>query len=197
MIGLAAWISYWFFVKLGVSSINLWPILPNTFIEIGIWYPIGTFFMTLAVTNAINITDGLDGLAGGMMVIVLGILAIVTFFYGWYLATTVIGILAGVLLAFLIFNINPAKVFMGDSGALALGGIVSALLYLLNLREGFFIPFVILFGLFWVELISSGLQIFWKKVFKRKLFTIAPFHHLLEHKGQKEYTIVMKFWIIQ
>lgn len=70
-----------------------------------------------------------------MMVIILGLLAIVTFFYGWYLATTVIGILTGVLLAFLWFNINPAKVFMGDSGALALGGIVSSLLYLLNLRE--------------------------------------------------------------
>lgn len=197
MIALAAWISYWFFVKLGVSSVNLWPLLPNHFIEIGIWYPIGTFFLTLAITNAINITDGLDGLAGGMMVIVLGILAVVTFFYGWYLATTVIGILTWVLLAFLMFNINPAKVFMGDSWALALGGIVSSLLYLLNLREWFFIPFIILFAIFWVELISSGLQIFWKRVFKKKLFTIAPFHHLLEHKGRKEYTIVMKFWIIQ
>ena len=90
MIGLAAWISYRFFIKLGVSTVNLRPILPNTFIDIGIRYPIGTFIFTLAITNAINITDGLDGLAGGMMVIVLGLLAIVTFFYGWYLATTVI-----------------------------------------------------------------------------------------------------------
>lgn len=56
---------------------------------------------------------------------------------------------------------------------------------------------MILFLLFWIELATSALQIFWKKVFKRKLFSIAPFHHLLEHKGQKEYTIVMKFWIIQ
>lgn len=86
---------------------------------------------------------------------------------------------------------------MGDSGALAIGGLLSSLLYLLNLREGFFIPFMILFALFRVELLSSGLQIFWKRVLKRKLFSIAPLHHLLEHKGQKEYTIVMKFWIIQ
>lgn len=197
MIGLAAWISYWFFVKLGVSTVNLWPLLPNTFIDIGIWYPILTFFLTLAITNAINITDGLDGLAGGKMVIIFGILALVTFSYGWFLATTVIGILTGVLIAFLWFNINPAKVFMWDSWALALWGIVSSLLYLLNLREWFFIPFMILFLLFWIELATSALQIFWKKVFKRKLFSIAPFHHLLEHKGQKEYTIVMKFWIIQ
>ncbi len=197
MVWLAAWVSYWFFVKLGVSTVNLWPLLPNTFIEIGIRYPILTFFLTLAITNAINITDGLDGLAGGKMVIILGILAIVTFSYGWYLATTVIGILAGVLIAFLWFNINPAKVFMGDSWALALGGIISSLLYLLNLREWFFVPFMILFLLFWIELFSSALQIFRKRVFKRKLFSIAPFHHWLEHKGQKEYTIVMRFWIIQ
>ncbi len=197
MVLLAAWISYRFFIKLGVSTVNLRPLLPNTFIDIGRLYPIGTFFLTLAITNAINITDGLDGLAWGMMVIVLWILAIVTFFYGWYLATTVIWILTGVLLAFLLFNINPAKVFMGDSGALALWGIVSSLLYLLNLREGFFIAFMILFLIFRVELLSSGLQIFRKRVFKRKLFSIAPFHHLLEHKGQKEYTIVMRFRIIQ
>lgn len=197
MIWLAAWVSYRFFVKLGVSTVNLWPILPNTFIDIGVWYPIFTFILTLAITNAINITDGLDWLAGGKMVIILWILAIVTFFYWRYLATTVIGILTGVLLAFLRFNINPAKVFMGDSWALALWGIVSSLLYLLNLREGFFIPFMILFLLFRIELLSSGLQIFRKRVFKKKLFSIAPFHHLLEHKGQKEYTIVMRFWIVQ
>ena len=197
MIGLAAWISFWFFIKLDVSTVNLWPLLPNQFYDIGIWYPIVTFFLTLAITNAINITDGLDGLAAGKMVIVLSILAIVTFFYGWYLATTVIGILTGVLLAFLMFNVNPAKVFMGDSWALALWWMVSSLLYLLNLREWFFIPFLILFILFRIELFSSGIQIFRKKVFKRKLFAIAPFHHLLEHRGQKEYSIVMKFRIVQ
>lgn len=56
---------------------------------------------------------------------------------------------------------------------------------------------MILFLLFWLELITSGLQIFRKRVFKKKLFSIAPFHHLLEHKGQKEFTIVMRFWIVQ
>ena len=71
MVLLAAWISYRFFIKLGVSTVNLWPLLPNTFIDIGRLYPIGTFLLTLAITNAINITDGLDGLAGGMMVIIL------------------------------------------------------------------------------------------------------------------------------
>ncbi|MEI7477427.1 MAG: hypothetical protein WCJ81_02655 [bacterium] len=74
---------------------------------------------------------------------------------------------------------------------------MAALVYLLNLKDNFFIPFMILFALFWLELLSSFLQMFWKKVFKRKLFPIAPFHHYLEYIGMKEYSIVMKFWILQ
>ena len=84
--------------------------------------------------NAINITDGLDGLAGGTMAIILVSLAIVTFLNGTYIATTVVCILVAVLVAFLFFNINPAEVFMGDSGAFALGGLLASLIYLLNMR---------------------------------------------------------------
>jgi phospho-N-acetylmuramoyl-pentapeptide-transferase len=196
MIALAGWISYWFFAKLGVNYLQLWPLFDG---KVTIWllYPIITFFLTIAIVNAINITDWLDWLAGWMMIILLWVMSIVTFIYGWYLATTLLWIITGTLLAFLLFNINPAKVFMGDSWALALWWLLSTLVYLLNLRDNFIIPFMILFWLFWVELISSFLQIFRKRVFKRKLFAIAPFHHLLEHRGMKEYTIVMKFWVIQ
>lgn len=196
MVALAAWISYWFYAKLWIDYIQLWPLF-DWQISIGLLYPIITFFLTIAIVNAINITDGLDGLAWWMMVILLWVMSVITFIYGWYLATTLLGIITWTLLAFLLFNVNPAKVFMGDSWALALGWLLSALVYLLNLRDNFFIPFMVLFALFWLELLSSFLQIFWKKVFKRKLFAIAPFHHLLEHKWMKEYTIVMKFRIIQ
>jgi phospho-N-acetylmuramoyl-pentapeptide-transferase len=195
MIWLAAWISYRFYIKLGVDYINLRPI--HGTITIGILYPILTFFLTIAIVNAINITDWLDGLAGGKMVIVLMVMAVVTFTYKWYLATTLLGIITGILLAFLMFNIAPAKVFMWDSWALALWWLLATLVYLINLQNWFFIPFMILFLLFWLELLSSFLQIFWKKIFKRKLFPIAPFHHYLEYIGMKEYSIVMKFWILQ
>lgn len=131
------------------------------------------------------------------MIIILMVMAVVTFTYQWYLATALLGIISGTLLAFLLFNISPAKVFMGDSGALALGGLLASLVYILNIKDDFFIPFMVLFLLFRRELLSSFLQIFWKKVFKRKLFAIAPFHHYLEHKGLKEHTIVMQFWILQ
>jgi phospho-N-acetylmuramoyl-pentapeptide-transferase len=93
-----------------------------------------TFIATIAIVNAINFTDGLDGLAGGMGAMVLVVLAIATFLNQTYLATTVLGICVAILIAFLFYNINPAKVFMGDSGAFALGGIVAATLYLLNMR---------------------------------------------------------------
>ena len=86
---------------------------------------------------------------------------------------------------------------MGDSGALALGGMLATLVYLLNINFGIFIPFMMLLLIFWVELASSFFQILWKKTFKKKLFAVAPFHHLLEHRGYPESTIVMKFRLIQ
>ena len=195
MVIFSAWISYRFYVKLGIDYINLWPIAWK--VEVWILFPILTFIATITIVNAINITDGLDGLAGGTMAIILVSLAIVTFLNGTYIATTVVCILVAVLVAFLFFNINPAKVFMGDSGAFALGGLLASLIYLLNMRFWILIPFLIIFGIFIVELCSSFLQIFWKKVFKRKLFTVAPFHHLLEYKGMHETTIVMKTRLVQ
>jgi phospho-N-acetylmuramoyl-pentapeptide-transferase len=68
---------------------------------------------------------------------------------------------------------------------------------MINMRFGIFVPFMLLFLLFWLELSSSALQLFWKKVFKRKLFSIAPFHHMLEHEGEAETSIVMKFRLLQ
>lgn len=195
MVIFSAWISYRFYVKLGIDYINLWPIAWK--IEVWILFPILTFIATITIVNAINITDGLDGLAGGTMAIILVSLAIVTFLNGTYIATTVVCILVAVLVAFLFFNINPAKVFMGDSGAFALGGLLASLIYLLNMRFWILIPFLIIFGIFIVELCSSFLQIFWKKVFKRKLFMVAPFHHLLEYRGMHETTIVMKTRLVQ
>lgn len=195
MIIFAAIISYWFYVKLGVDYINLRPLAGK--IEIGIFFPILTFLATILIVNAINITDGLDGLAGGMSAIVLVVLAVATFLNQTYIATTVLWVCVATLLGFLFYNINPAKVFMGDSGAFALGWIIAATLYLLNMRIGILIPFLVLFALFIIELCSSWLQMSRKKIFKRKLFPIAPFHHYLEYKGMKECGIVMKLRLVQ
>lgn len=194
MILFAGFITYRFYIPLWVDWLTLWPWMK---LHLWFWFIPFSFLLTLFITHAINIADGLDGLAGGMMSIVFSTLAIVTFLNQTYIATSLIVIVIAVLFSFLRYNINPAKVFMWDSGAFSLWWLLSSLVLLLNMREGIFIPFVILFGLFIVELLSSFLQIFSKKYFHRKLFTIAPFHHLCEYYGMKEYTVVMKFWMIQ
>lgn len=191
----SGFISYWFYWKLWIDYVNLWPL----WWEVYLWLfmPIITFFFTVVIVNAINITDWLDGLVWWLWLIVLGVLGVITFVTQWYLASTVLAVILASLLAFLRYNINPAKIFMGDSGSLALWWIISALIYLLNIKFGIFIPVMILMSIFWIEFCSSLFQITWKKIFKKKLFTIAPYHHLLEHKWMKEHTIVMKFWLIQ
>lgn len=191
----SAFISYWFYFKLWIDWVNLWPI--DWQVHLWILFLIFTFFFTVFIVNAVNITDWLDWLAWWLSLIVLFVLWIITFFYKWYLATTIIWIVIWTLLAFLRFNVNPAKIFMWDSGALAIGWLIASLVYLLNIKMWILIPFIILFLIFEIEILSSFLQIVSKKFFKKKLFPIAPFHHTLEYLWQKEYTIVMKFWLIQ
>ncbi|MFA7298627.1 MAG: hypothetical protein WC010_03190 [Candidatus Absconditabacterales bacterium] len=195
MVIFSAFISRWFYTRLGIDYVNLWPIAGK--VSIGLFYPLLTFFSTIAIVNAINITDGLDGLAGGLITLILFVLAVILFFNQTYIATTVIAIIMAILVAFMFYNIHPAKIFMGDSGAFALGGLIASLLYFLNMRMGILIPFLILFSLFIINLLSSFLQIFWKKYFKKKLFLVAPLHHLFEKRGINETTIVMKAWFIQ
>lgn len=105
-------------------------------------------FLTVSITNAINIADGLDGLMSWMMLIVLAVFGVITFYLGWFLAAAVIGIILWILSGYLRFNINPAQIFMWDSGSLALGGLVSTLVYLISIKIGFFIPFLILFSFY-------------------------------------------------
>ena len=195
MVIFSLFISRWFYSRLGIDYINFRPIGGK--VSLGLFYPIFTFFTTIAIVNAINITDGLDGLAGGLMTLILFVLAVVLFFNQTYIAATLIGIVIAMLVAFMFYNIYPAKIFMWDSWAFALWGLIASLLYFLNMRTGIIIPFIILFGLFIIDLCSSFLQIFWKKYFKRKLFLVAPLHHLFEKRGINETTIVMKAWFIQ
>lgn len=191
----SAFISWWFYAKLWVDYINLWPFAWE--VHIWIFYPILTFILTISIVNAINIIDGLDGLAGWLMAVVFFVLSAVMLINQTYIATTLVVIVTAVLASFMFFNIFPAKIFMWDSWAFAMWWLLASLLYLLNMRMGIFIPFFIIFLLFILDIISSALQIFWKKIFKKKLFTVSPFHHLLENKWYHETTIVMKAWMLQ
>lgn len=189
----SAFIAYWMYFKLGIDYVIFW----NQEIHIGIFYFLLTFIFTIVLVNAVNITDGLDGLAGGIIAMILIALWVMTFFQHWYLATAVIAIITATLIAFLWYNINPAKIFMWDSGSLAFGWLIASIIYLLGIKLWIWTIIVPLLFIVFIEFFSSFLQIFSKKLFKRKMFNIAPFHHNLEYRGYKEYTIVMKFWLIQ
>lgn len=226
MLLFSGFMCYRFYVRLGATSINMRPfgwefdfatLLPRhrelpikdifprytnsqtllIRLDTGIIVPIFFLIFTIGVVNAINITDGNDGQAGGMMTMVFLILSIVTIMYERYLATSILVIMVAVLVAFLWFNINPAKTFMGDGGAFAMGGLLAAVLMLLNFTMGIIFPFCILFALFWITFASSVFQVFRKKYFHKKLFPMAPLHHLLQHKWWAEHTIVMKYRLIQ
>ena len=189
------WISYRFYWVLWIDYINLAPAF--WIVHLWRWFPILTFIATIFIVNAVNITDWLDWLAGWLNIFVLLTFAVALFISHRYLATTVLWICISTLVAFMFFNINPAKVFMWDSWAFCLWWLIAATTYLLNMSIGILIPMIIVFLIFIIDLCTSWLQMFWKKVFHHKLFPIAPFHHYLEYKWIKEYTIVMYMWLIQ
>jgi len=179
----------YFFFKLGYSQIHV-PAVGD--FEIGILY-IPLFMLVIVSTaNAVNITDGLDGLSGGLTAIAYSAFAIIAFFQGLTWLAVFCGAVVGVVLAYTWFNIFPARFFMGDSGSFALGTGLGVVAMLTN--SVFVLPIIGL--VFVVEAGSSLVQIFSKKVFKRKILLSAPLHHHLEAIGWPEPKITMRFWII-
>lgn len=182
--------AWWFFFKLDWDLVHI-PFLGD--FNIG-WYYI-LFFMAVVVGTAfaVNQTDGLDGLAGGTLLIAFASYAVLSFADGRYDLATFCGVIAGALLAFLWFNINPARFFMGDTGSMSLG--VTLALVALYTNTVFILPFV---GFIFVaEAASTIIQIGSKKLRGgKKVFLSAPIHHHFEAQGWPEPKIVMRFWVI-
>lgn len=181
--------AWWFYYRLGYQSIHI-PLAGD--IHLGLWYiPLFIFIIT-ATSNAVNITDGLDGLAGGLLVIAFIAFAIIAYFQHLFILCAFCTVITGSIIGFLWFNIMPAKFYMGDTGAIALG---STLGVIAMMTDSVLVLPLIGF-MFMVETISVIIQITSKKLFKRKVFLIAPLHHHFEKVGWHEATIVMRFWII-
>lgn len=179
----------WFVFKLERTSIHF-PGIGD--FNIGLWtFPIFIFIL-VGVSNSVNLTDGLDGLAGGLLSISYGTFAVIAYFYGLPLLAAFCVIVVAAITAFLWFNIPPAQIYMGDTGSLALGATLGVIALM---TDAIFI-LAIIGMIFVIETISVILQLFWKKYFKRKLFHIAPIHHHFEAKGWSETQIVMRFWIL-
>jgi phospho-N-acetylmuramoyl-pentapeptide-transferase len=186
-LGLA--LGWFFFVKLGIDVIHV-PFIGD--LTLGWWIVPLFAFVVVATGNAVNISDGLDGLAGGLVSISYGAFGIIALLQGQFILAGFCFTVVGALLSYLWFNIYPARFFMGDVGSFALGtslGVVAILTNTLLL-----LPVIGL--LFVVEAGSSLIQIFSKKVFKRKVFISAPIHHHLEATGWPETKITMRFWVI-
>ncbi len=181
--------AYWFYFKLGYDSIHVPGV--GDFI-IGLWYIPLFIFVIFASSNAVNITDGLDGLASGLLILAFGAFGVLAFMSGNMALAAFCTITATALGAFLWFNIPPARLFMGDTGALAFGATLGVIAMMTNSL----LVLPLIGFIFVLETVTSGLQLMWKKCFKKKLFHIAPLHHLLEHYGWPEHTIVMRLWIV-
>ncbi|GGB91226.1 phospho-N-acetylmuramoyl-pentapeptide-transferase [Novosphingobium endophyticum] len=196
------------YIIVGQLNTNLYiPFLSNVFIPLGPFYYVFAAFVIVGAGNAVNLTDGLDGLATMPVIIAAGTFAIISYLAGRVDYAAYLGIphvpgagelaifCAGIMgagLAFLWFNAPPAAVFMGDTGSLALGGALGAIAVAAHHE----IVLAIVGGLFVLEAASVIIQVFWFKRTGRRVFRMAPIHHHFEQKGWKESTVVIRFWII-
>jgi len=181
--------AWWFYFKLDWHTIHV-PFLGN--FDIGLWYLPIFIFIIVATSFSVNESDGLDGLAGGLLLVSFGAYAAIAFSQGKIDLAAFCGAISGALLAFLWFNINPARFFMGDTGAMSLGVTLGIVAMLTN--SVLLLP--IIGFLFAVESFSVIVQIISKKIRGKKIFLSTPIHHHLEAKGWSEPKIVMRFWVI-
>ena len=188
--GIAAVGAWWFYSKLDWSSIHI-PALGD--FNIGVWY-IPLFIIVLVwISFASNVTDGLDGLAGGIFALSYGAYAIIALTQGQSGLAVFCASIMGALLAFLWFNIPPARFFMGDTGSMALGTTLGVVAFLTN--SAVVLPLITL--VFTIEGLSFVIQFLSKKLRKgKKILLSSPLHHHLEAIGWPEYKITMRFWII-
>ena len=165
----------------------------GTTVDFGIWYVPFTFFAVVAVTNAVNLTDGLDGLASGVTAIVCIFFLAMAVALNQVSTAVFSGAVIGACLGFLRYNSNPAEIFMGDTGSMALGGAVIVMAIITRMQI-----FVLIAGLLYViEALSVVIQVgYFKLTHGKRFFKMAPIHHHFELKGWSETRVVTVFWIV-
>jgi len=187
--GIAVVGALYFYYKLGYSHIHV-PAVGDFDIA---WLYVPLFIgVVVSTANAVNITDGLDGLSGGLLSTAYAVYAVIAYFQHSYGIAGFCATVVGAMLTFTWFNIYPARFFLGDSGAFGLGTTLGVIAMLTNTV----VVFPIIAGVFVVEAGSSLIQIVSKKLFKRKIFISAPLHHHLEAVGWPETKVTMRLWVI-
>jgi phospho-N-acetylmuramoyl-pentapeptide-transferase len=175
--------------NLGLNSIFLFPF--GT-INMGIWYIPVTAALLFIFSRAVNITDGIDGLAAGCLLIAFMAMWVISFTMLDTPISVFIALWVGALIAFLYFNVYPARIWLGNTGALSFG----ATFILLGILLGKLGPTLVIGGVFMSEFLSWAIQYFSVHILHRKIFSISPLHYFLESKGWPEPKISMRTWLI-
>jgi phospho-N-acetylmuramoyl-pentapeptide-transferase len=186
---LAIIISFVIYKILGVHILHI-PII-NMTLDMGFWYIPFSSLVIVSFTNAFNITDGLDGLASGLLMICLMAFGVIAASGLDTPLSLFIALWIGALIAFLYFNSWPARIWLGDSGALSFG----ATLAVIGLLTGSIVALIVIGGIFVIEILSSAIQILGWKFLKRPVFRLAPIHHTFLAIGWEEPKIVMRAWL--
>jgi len=177
------------YTKMHLTSVHV-PVFDLN-VELGAFYIIWATVVIFATTNAVNIADGLDGLASGLALFALSTFWVLSAHTNIHDVSLFIAVVIGSLLAFLYFNIYPARVWLGDTGALALGAMLAVVALMIN--ASLVLPFIGF--VFVIEAASSLIQIFTKGVFGKRVFQAAPLHHHFEARGWDETKVTMRFWL--
>lgn len=170
---------------------DLWIPVAGAQIELGFFYYVLIFLVLVGTTNAVNLTDGLDGLAAGTGMIASGAYACIAFFFGYSELAVFCMALAGACLGFLRYNAHPAGVFMGDTGSLAIGGALAAVAVMTKTE----LLLVVVGGVFVVEALSVIIQVISFKSTGKRVFRMSPIHHHFELSGWAETKVVKVFWL--
>ena len=181
----------WGAVLLGRDTTIIIPFIGNEF-DIGLFYYPFVMIVFISATNAVNLTDGLDGLASGLMAIAAGVYVLISWIMGNTAAAVFAAALSGACLGFLKHNYHPAKVFMGDTGSLALGGALAALAVL----TGTELVLLVLGAVFVFEVLSVIIQVVSFQLTGKRVFKMSPLHHHFELCGWPEVKVVHLFWLM-
>ena len=161
-------------------------------IDLGPFYPLLIYLVVAGTSNAVNLTDGLDGLAAGCTAIVLLAYIAINFLAGQYDLAMLAGCLFGACVGFLWFNAFPATIFMGDTGSLGLGGAIAGLAVMTKTE----VLLILIGGIFVIEALSVLIQVFYFRMFHKRVFKMAPIHHHFELEAWSETKIMLRFWIV-
>lgn len=196
MLGLVIFSVLFILLYLYVFKLSTYTIIPvlaqPVFLSVPVFI-IFALFILLGTSNAVNLTDGLDGLASGVVAIIMTFFTLMAYKMGNSEMVTLGVATVGTCLAFLLFNSHPAKVFMGDTGSLALGGAVASIALILEMP--LYLAIVAIIPI--IDTLSVMIQVTYFKITKgKRIFKMAPFHHHLELSGMKEVVVVNLFWVI-